>query len=228
MSLRDLLRLSLRNLREAKLRASLTTMGVIVGVAVIVTMVSFGLGLQRNTKARFKELDLFNEITVFGKSISKLMEAEMDRRSRGGPGNPERNRPAAVPEKTPERPLDDAAITEISAIPGVASVEPNIAFNVFVRINGKARTAFVGGALVPNPSSRFKNFSAGEMISSPDADETVIDEAFLKNFGIDKPSDAIGQKLELLAPPERKKNRDEDETTNFFGVPLEGDEGEGA
>ncbi|HKC63675.1 MAG TPA: ABC transporter permease, partial [Pyrinomonadaceae bacterium] len=82
MTLRDILHLSLRNLREAKLRASLTTMGVIVGVAVIVTMVSFGLGLQRNTIARFKELDLFNEITVFGKSISNLMEAEMDRRAR--------------------------------------------------------------------------------------------------------------------------------------------------
>ncbi|HKC64990.1 MAG TPA: FtsX-like permease family protein, partial [Pyrinomonadaceae bacterium] len=128
----------------------------------------------------------------------------------------------------PERPLDDAAITEISAIPGVAAVEPNISFNVYVRLNGKAQNAFVGGALVPNPSSRFKNFSAGGMISSPDADEAVVDEAFLKNFGIDKPSDAIGQKLELLAPPERRKKADEDETPNFFGVPLEGDEGEGA
>ena len=228
MTFRDILHLSLRNLREAKLRATLTTMGVLVGVAVIVTMVSFGLGLQRNTIARFKELDLFNEITVFGKSISNLMEAEMDRRSRVGPGNPERNRPGAVPEKSPERPLDDAAITEISAIPGVASVEPNISFNVYVRINGKARNAFIGGALVPNPSSRFKNFAAGAMISSPDADEAVVDEAFLKNFGIDKPSDAIGQRLELLAPPERKKKGDEDETPNFFGVPLESDETEGA
>ena len=68
----DILYLSLRNLREAKLRATLTTMGVIVGVAMIVTMVSFGLGLQRNTVERFKELDLFNEITVFGQSLSSL------------------------------------------------------------------------------------------------------------------------------------------------------------
>src|ERR687883_322410 len=82
----DILYLSLRNLREAKLRATLTTMGVIVGVAVIVTMVSFGLGLQRNTITRFKELDLFNEITVYGKSISNLVEEGLDRR--GGPGAP--------------------------------------------------------------------------------------------------------------------------------------------
>ena len=62
----DILKLALRNLREAKLRVALTTIGVIVGVTVIVTMVSFGLGLQRNAVQRFKDLDLFNEITVTG------------------------------------------------------------------------------------------------------------------------------------------------------------------
>ena len=227
MTLRDILKLSTRNLREAKLRASLTTMGVIVGVAVIITMVSFGLGLQRNTIARFKELDLFNEITVYGKSVSNLIEAGMDRRN-GGPGaQRERASPAAEPEKTPERPLDDAAIAEIAALPGVASVEPNISFNVFVRINGKAKTAFIGGTLVPNPASRFKTFAAGQMISSPDADEAVVDESFLRNFDIKNPADAIGQKLELLAPPDKKSKEDE-ETPNFFGIPLEGDETGGA
>ncbi len=65
MAFLDILHLALRNLRQAKLRAGLTAMGVIVGVAVIVTMVSFGLGLQRNLLARFKALDLFNEISVF-------------------------------------------------------------------------------------------------------------------------------------------------------------------
>src|SRR5437867_11900901 len=73
----DLLKLALRNLREAKLRATLTSMGVIVGVAVIVTMVSFGLGLQRNLLSRFKALDLFSEMSVYGKTIS----GELDRSS---------------------------------------------------------------------------------------------------------------------------------------------------
>src|SRR5687767_14720371 len=72
MSFFDILHLSLRNLRQAKLRAFLTTMGVIVGVAVIVTMVSFGLGLQQNMLARFGALDLFNEINVFGRSLTNL------------------------------------------------------------------------------------------------------------------------------------------------------------
>src|SRR5689334_19150975 len=56
MSFLDILNLALRNLRQARLRATLTTMGVVVGVAVIVTMISFGLGLQRNMLARFSAL----------------------------------------------------------------------------------------------------------------------------------------------------------------------------
>ena len=80
MSFFDILHLALRNLRQAKLRAVLTTMGVIVGVAVIVTMVSFGLGLQSNMLARFKALDLFNEVLVFGRGLSNL--AGLDRPAR--------------------------------------------------------------------------------------------------------------------------------------------------
>ena len=70
----DLLRLAFRNLREARLRATLTSMGVIVGVAVIVTMVSFGLGLQRNMLSRFRALDLFNERT-FARELAALNSA---------------------------------------------------------------------------------------------------------------------------------------------------------
>ena len=230
MSFRDILRLSLRNLREAKLRAVLTTMGVLVGVAVIVTMVSFGLGLQRNTVSRFKELDLFNEITVYGKTLSNLVEEGFKNRS--GPPDagrpPERKREGPAPDKPPERSLDDAAIAEIAAIPGVASVEPNISIETYVRANGVAKMATIGGTLVPNPASRFKNFAAGQMISAPEADEAIVDERFLRTFGYKKAEDAIGQKMDLLAPPEKKSDEEEEGQPNFFGIPLEDEENESA
>src|SRR3954470_3731547 len=87
MSFIDILLLSLRNLREAKLRSILTAMGVIVGVAVIVTMISFGLGLQRNTVGRFKALDLFNEITVFGRSLTTLATTAQNQQNSGKNSN---------------------------------------------------------------------------------------------------------------------------------------------
>ncbi len=46
MTFGDLTELASRNLREALLRNSLTTMGIAVGVASLVAMLSLGVGLQ--------------------------------------------------------------------------------------------------------------------------------------------------------------------------------------
>jgi ABC-type lipoprotein release transport system permease subunit len=289
MTVLDILYLSLRNLREAKLRAILTTMGVIVGVAVIVTMVSFGLGLQRNTTARFKELDLFNEITVFGRSLASIAAngfgvppasaspSASSTASSSATASPTPSgdasaspnasaspdasaRPQEIrhgerwlrPDKAPERALDDAAIAEIAKIPGVAYVEPTVSFSAYVRSNNLAQMQSIGGAIVPNPSSRFKEFTAGGMIAAPEADEAVVDDRFLRDFGYAKASDAIGQKVDLLAPEgkdeaggtktegeskgqansQEAKNgpgeaqTDEEDVPNFFGIPLADDESE--
>ena len=222
MSFFDILHLALRNLRQAKLRAVLTTMGVIVGVAVIVTMVSFGLGLQSNMLERFQALDFFNEIQVYGRGLGNL--AGLDRSARRDDG---RRDPSSRADRTPTRILDDAGIKEISAIGGVAYVEPSVNFVVYVRSNGKLLSQFVGGANIPNASTRFQNFAAGKMISAPNADEAVVAERFIRDYGFEKPADAIGKTIELLAPPssddasEEGNQEEEEERPNFFGIPLD-------
>ncbi|HET6890626.1 MAG TPA: FtsX-like permease family protein [Pyrinomonadaceae bacterium] len=218
MNFLDILHLALRNLRQAKLRATLTTMGVIVGVAVIVTMVSFGLGLQGNMLARFKALDLFSEIRVFGRSLSSMASAGADRRPRNEAGE---RRPRT--DKSPTRILDENAIAEIAKIPGVAYVEPNISFSAYVRSNNRVLTTLVGGAAVPNASTRFQQYVGGQMISGPDADEAVVTERFARDFGYENLVDAVGKTVEFLAPPDEKKvdeNQADDQTPNFFGIPL--------
>jgi ABC-type lipoprotein release transport system permease subunit len=221
----DILYLSLRNLREAKLRATLTTMGVIVGVAVIVTMVSFGLGLQRNTVERFKALDLFNELTVSGQSLASLAMSNPNARQVNPEGRRQGiNNPNAKPAT---RILDEAAVMEIEKIPGVAYVEPFITFSPFMRSNGRVLTQWVAGASVPNESSRFKEFAAGHMISSPDAAEVVVTERWATEFGYERPEDALGKSVEFLAPPEKKRSErgaDEGSGESFFGIPLEEEE----
>ena len=228
MSYFDLLKLALRNLSQAKLRAILTGMGIIVGVAVIVTMVSFGLGLQRNMLSRFKALDFFNEIQVFGRSLSSLVAPKQP----GGRNN-ERRGPF-VPDVEPKRALDDAAIAEISKIPGVAYVEPSLMIFGFVRTNGHSQIESLGGASIPNESSRFKDFVAGQMISSATADEAVVTETFARDFGYEKPADAIGKTIELLTAPQGRGEKsteqpddEAEEPPSFFGLPLDEGPGEG-
>jgi ABC-type antimicrobial peptide transport system permease subunit len=220
MPFSDLLKLALRNLREAKLRATLTSMGVIVGVAVIVTMVSFGLGLQRNLLSRFKALDLFSEMSVYGKSISGALDrASLSRR--GGGDRPPGPRTPNI--EAPTRILDDKAVAEIAKIPGVVYVEPAVFFVVQTRVNGKTFGDSVAGCNVPNLSSRFREFASGQMISSPQADEAVISFDFMSNAGFASPADAIGKSIEFLVPAKDSKSEDE-EPSSFFGLPLGGDE----
>ncbi len=224
MSFYDILRLSVRNLREAKLRATLTTMGVIVGVAVIVTMVSFGLGLQRNTVERFKALDLFNEIRVFGRNLSSLAAAASQGQGGSSSNNEEDRRQGGrgpQPRKTPTRVLDDAAVEEIAKIPGVAYVEPQLSFPVYMRANGRVQTQVVGGATVPNAAARFQEFAAGKMIGAPEAEEAVVNEQWTRDFGYEKPTDAIGQSVDFLSPSQKKKRDESADDSNFFGIPLE-------
>ena len=229
MSLLDILKLALRNLRQAKLRAILTTMGVIVGVAVIVTMVSFGLGLQQNMLSRFKALDLFNEIQVFGRSLGSLVAARTPSNSPRNENERRDRRSRLKPDVEPTRILDDAAIAEIAKIPGVAYVEPSLMIFTYVRTNGHSQVESIGGASAPNASSRFKEFTAGQMISSPNADEAVVNDTFARDFGFEKPADAIGKTLEFLAAPNdasknpAKQPDGEAGPPTFFGLPLEED-----
>jgi len=235
MSFLDILHLALRNLRQAKLRFFLTTMGVIVGVAVIVTMVSFGLGLQQNMLSRFRALDLFNEIRVFGKNVFSMAVAGVDPKLKRDENPGERRGGSFRPDKSPTRILDDAALAEIASIPGVAYIEPDIGFTTFVRSNGRVVPMSVNGVSIPNYSTRFKNFAAGQMISRADADEVVIDDVAAETFGFEKPADAMGQMIEFLAPANEKRDSSQEESPSqandeeeeggfsFFGIPLEED-----
>ncbi len=228
MSFFDILKLALRNLRQAKLRATLTTMGVIVGVAVIVTMVSFGLGLQRNMLSRFKALDLFNEIQVFGRSLGTLVASRSPSNSSRDDNDRRDRRSRLKPDVQPTRILDEAAIAEIAKIPGVSYVEPSLMIYTYVRTNGHSQIESIGGASVPNAGSRFRDYSAGQMIGSATADEAVVNESFVHDFGFEKSADAIGKTIEFLAAPntskeDSAKQENAAEQPTFFGLPLEED-----
>src|ERR1700680_3796428 len=64
MKLPDLTELALRNLRESVLRNSLTTVGIAVGVASLVAMLSLGIGLQQLASRRLVKSGLFDTVLV--------------------------------------------------------------------------------------------------------------------------------------------------------------------
>jgi ABC-type antimicrobial peptide transport system permease subunit len=201
MNLTDIIALSLRNLRQAKLRTALTVLGVVIGVAAIITMVSFGIGLQQNILANaFAKLDLFTVVQVFGPSADELL-------SLGG-GNPDTSaaiaRRDAPPATTPspetsgsdgsssdsknsrdrrKRVLDDRAIAEMEKIEGVRYAIPVLMFQCYVRFGERTARYRVGGALASTEfNPRFRKFLAGQAFSSDSVYEVVVTEGFLTRF----------------------------------------------
>ncbi len=191
MNLTDLLALALRNLRQAKLRTALTVMGVIVGVAAIITMVSFGLGLQNNiiTNA-LARLEIFTTITVSGVNVDALLEMneartpfddEEDKQASPTPAPSVSPGPSATPE--PRRLLNDETVAELEKIPGVKFAVPQVGFSCYLRFENRTRRRNLSGAAanlerVPG----FKKFLAGQGFTNDDAEEIIVTEGFAEGF----------------------------------------------
>jgi ABC-type lipoprotein release transport system permease subunit len=197
MNFLDIILLALRNLRQAKLRTALTTIGVVVGVAAIVTMVSFGLGLQRNILGQaMSKLDIFTSITVRGANVDALLELNEGRTTfddtqgvdeqhgdgeRNGAGN--KDGQGNSPPRIASRVLNEDTLVEIRKIEGVKYAIPAVGFASFVRYNERVRRMYIGGAPAQSTDiPRFKKFLAGNGFSSDDAFETIVDEDFLAGF----------------------------------------------
>jgi len=167
MKLRDMTELAVRNLREAILRNSLTTLGVAVGVASLVAMLSLGVGLQQLASSRLTKSGLFDSIFVTAKTNLR------------GPGAGPPATRAASPKA---RPLDDDARAELTKLPNVIEVYPQIRFFTEVRFDGKPFATVVAG--MPESSKQSGAFDGmqGSFFSSPNADEAILQIEFAKEL----------------------------------------------
>ncbi len=173
--------LAVRNLREAILRNSLTTLGVAVGVASLVAMLSLGVGLQQLASSRLSKSGLFDSIFVTAKTNLR------------GPGAGPPATRAASPKA---RPLDDDARTALAKLPDVIEVYPQIRFFTEVRFEGKPFATVVAG--MPESSKQSGSFDGmqGSFFSSPNADEAILQNEFAKELN-PQTKDLIGKDLVL-------------------------------
>jgi len=180
MKTRDLTDLALRNLRESILRNALTTLGVAVGVASLVAMLSLGVGLQQLAAKRLSQSGLFDTIIITPKNAFR------------GMGRPQRE-----PESDkPPRVLDDDARKEMEKLPNVVEVYPQIRFFTEIRFNNKPYATVVAG--MPDSSRNSGSFDGmqGNFFSSATASEAILQIEFAKDLS-DKPSSLVGQELVL-------------------------------
>jgi putative ABC transport system permease protein len=178
MKLRDMTELAVRNLREAVLRNSLTTLGVAVGVASLVAMLSLGVGLQQLAASRLTKSGLFDSVFV----TPKL-------NMRGGP-------PSMATQQGQTRLLNEEARQEISGLPNVIEVFPQVRFFTEVRFGGKPFAAMVAGMPQSAKANGAFDGMLGNFFSGDSADEAILQIEFAKELA-PEPASLLGKDLAL-------------------------------
>lgn len=109
MTLRDLLRLVLSNLKRMKARVAMTAIGVIIGTAAVVVLVSLGAGLQKLATESLYGMGGLDELMVRNDSYWGMMEVKAG-------GGAQQQQQTLV--------LDDDVLDQIRQMEGVVAATP--------------------------------------------------------------------------------------------------------
>jgi len=167
VKLPDLTELALRNLRESLLRNSLTTVGISVGVASLVAMLSLGIGLQQMASRRLVKSGLFDTIIVSSR-----------REMRGMGREEERNGPAPGESRI----LDEPARLEIEHIENVSEAYPDIRFATELRFKDKPHLTMISA--LPQSARINDAFEGmqGRFFSSESEPEVILQKSFAEEL----------------------------------------------
>lgn len=208
MKTRDLMELASRNLREAVLRNSLTTLGIAVGVASLVAMLSLGIGLQKLAMSRLEGTGLFNRVYVSPQPIGGAFGGRGGRRGEGRIGGRGEGDQAPIPglPAPPVKPLTSATRQQLATMPNVLAVYPELRFTADLRYGGTGHVT--AATSVPPTAKGIGQFDSitGSFFSSPDAAEAILHTELaqqLADQGKIQPKDLIGQEI-TIRYPERK------------------------
>ncbi len=167
MKFYDVTELAVRNLRESILRNSLTTVGISVGVASLVAMLSLGIGLQQLANRRLQKSGLFDTVVVTSR-----------RDLRGFNREQEENGPA--PAESPA--LDDAARQKIQQLPDVAEAFPDIRFVTDLHFDDKPHLTMVSGMPFSARNNDAFDGMQGSFFTSETANEAILQKSFAEEL----------------------------------------------
>ena len=167
MKLPDLTELALRNLRESLLRNSLTTVGISVGVASLVAMLSLGIGLQQMASRRLMKSGLFDTVVVTSRREMRGMGREEERNG---------------PTPGESRVLDEASRVAIEHLPNVSEAYPDIRFQAELRFEDKPHLTIISALPESAQSNDAFEGMQGTFFTSDTAPEAVLQKSFAEEL----------------------------------------------
>jgi len=159
----DLAELAIRNLRESVLRNTLTTVGISVGVASLVAMLSLGIGLQQMATRRLVKSGLFDTIVVT--SRRDLRNFNRDE---------EQNGPAPVESPA----LDEPSRQKIEQLTNVTEAFPDLRFITSFTYETKPHLTMVAGIPASYRTNDAFEGMQGSFFSSDMSDEAILQKTF--------------------------------------------------
>jgi putative ABC transport system permease protein len=183
------------NLRKKKLRTSLTTSGVVIGIGALVSMFAFGQGVQRNITAQFNKVDLLNSIVVSpprqGGRPSFDPHDPDDQGHRDEPATPADANDPNVPR------LDARFLEEVRTIAGVETAFPELRFPAQVCLGQKEQFTLV--QVLPAAICRAGPLPlrAGRCYEPNDPNGMMISEGLLRRLGVNQAPEALGREVEV-------------------------------
>ena len=180
MKLLDLTRLALANLWRSRIRTILTTLGVIVGIGALSSMISFGTGMQKNITDSFRQNDLFTSMTITSRKI------DFDKISQGDVEN--------IINKDKVIPLNDSVFQLIKKLPNIEIAFPEISFSGKLRFKNAQCNANIKA--MPFQMKNYKPFTnllAGSFYSSDTATTIIISTQTLRQLGINPVTETISE-----------------------------------
>lgn len=155
----DIVRMTLKNLLRRKTRTLLTVMGVVIGTASIVIMISIGIGMNEGFKQEIARMGSLNTINVRSPEQGMYYVSEAD---------------SGRQDNSKKRALDDTAVSDFNRIPGIDAVIP------FIETNGKIKVGkYIGYIQLQGIDPKYMEkldltLSAGRLLNADDKTNVVL------------------------------------------------------
>lgn len=167
MSIFDLIRTGFKNLWRRKVRTLLTVLGVIIGTASIVVMLSLGIGMDENFKHQISMMGSLNVINVDIYYMPPQQEGQVYYK--------------VMDPRTQNR-IDDKAIAAMKQLEGVEAVTPLLRSHLkFISGRYEAYISLIGIDVETLDDFGFE-VQEGKLIDSPDSSEILFGSHIPMNF----------------------------------------------
>ena len=176
----EIIRVALGALRANKLRAFLTMLGIVIGVAAVIAMVALGRGARNAVNERIQSLGTTMLTVIPGQVFTGGIASSSDRAKLY---------------------VDDATALQQRGGAAIAAVEPEMSRTFQVTYLNQNTSTRIVGATANYPDVRKYSVGYGRMFTSGDDDGrkrvAVVGATTVQNLGITDPAELLGKSVRI-------------------------------